>query len=191
MSLRQTLITCMALFWLSQVVCAQEESESATLLDRIFFGGNFGLQFGTITIIELSPIVGYHVTPKLSSGIGLRYEYFKDSRSFYGGSTNIYGTSVFSRYMLFGGQGESVNLGILHSLYAQVEYEMLSLEKQYFGFWPPEEEGRYLAHSVLVGGGLFQPTGTKGGFLFSVLWNLNETSRSPYNNPIIRVGFIF
>jgi len=93
--------------------------------------------------------------------------------------------------MLFTDIGEKLNIGIAHSIFAHAEYEVLSLEKKYFEYPPSSEEGRFLAHSVLVGGGLFQPTGRRGGFLIMLLWNLNETASSPYSNPIIRIGFIF
>jgi len=178
-----------------QNIAAQvEEDELLTFRDKIFFGGNFGLQFGTVTNIEISPIVGYNVSPKFAAGLGLRYEFIKSSSNAYGYQpyeTNIYGGSVFTRYMLFQNLGEQLNLGIANSLFTHAEYEFLSLEKRYFEYPPSREQGRFLAHSVLVGGGLFQPMGRRGGFLMMLLWNLNETASSPYSNPIIRIGFIF
>ena len=43
------------------------------LADRIFYGGNLGLQFGTITFIDASPLIGYRLTDKLSLGTGISY----------------------------------------------------------------------------------------------------------------------
>ena len=48
---------------------AQRE-EPASFMDKLFLGGNFGLQFGTVTNIEFSPLVGYHITNRLAGGVG-------------------------------------------------------------------------------------------------------------------------
>ena len=37
--------------------------------DRIFVGGNLGLTFGTITNIEIAPLIGYMLTPSWSAGV--------------------------------------------------------------------------------------------------------------------------
>lgn len=176
---------------------AVNDEEALSFRERIFFGGNFGLQLGTITNIELSPLVGYKITPDFSAGTGIRYEFYRTSGkySYYQNSysTSIYGSSVFTRYMFFRDLGEKLRLGTGSALFAHAEYEVLSLEKKYFEYPPPppDTEGRFIVQSVLVGGGLFQPVGRRGGVLFMVLWNLNESFDSPYSNPIMRVGFIF
>ena len=75
--------------------------EPPSLRDRIFFGGNFGLSFGNLTSIVISPIAGYRITPKLSSGLGIRYEYFKyNYPGFVPYDTHIFGGTVFGRYMI-------------------------------------------------------------------------------------------
>lgn len=174
------------------IFAQREEEEEIRPIDRIFFGGNFGMQFGTITSIEVSPIVGYYITPKLSAGAGIRFEYFKDKGYYatYAYETTIYGGDIFTRYIIISNLGEGLNLGLNTGIFIQAEYEALSLEKMYFD--PPyTEPGRFIVHSVLVGGGIIQPIGSRSAFLLSVLYNLNESARSPYSNPIIRVGFTF
>ena len=173
---------------------AQDEKEFLSFRDRIFLGGNFGIQIGTITNIEISPVLGYYITPRLAGGLGARYEYYKDSRDFPGYfpfKTNIYGGSVFGRYMLIRNIREVTGFPLDSKIFTQAEYEILSLERKYFEVPPTLEEGRYALHSVLVGGGIFQPLGKKSGLVLMVLWNLNETSNSPYSNPIIREGLNF
>ena len=173
---------------------ASEFQEELTLKDRLFFGGNFGLQLGTVTNIEVSPIIGYKVTPRFSSGIGIRYEYYKDSRNIPGYipfETNILGGSLFSRYILIQSIEEVIGLGLNASILVQAEYEILSLEKQYFEVPSTLEDGRFPLQSVLIGGGLYQPVGRRSGLVLMVLWNLNQTASSPYSNPIIRLGFNF
>src|SRR4030043_1944221 len=75
-----------------------EEEEELRPLDRLFFGGNFGLMFGTITNIEISPLVGYYITPKLAAGTGIRFEYFREKGYYEPYHTIIWGGNIFSRY---------------------------------------------------------------------------------------------
>jgi hypothetical protein len=167
--------------------------EKPPLRDRIFFGGNFGLQFGTVTDIEISPLAGIYLTPRLAVGPGIRYEYFKSNYPGYVPyETHIYGGTAFARYMVIKDLSETIGLGLNFGLFGHVEYEILSLESKYFKIGaPPDIDGRFNLHSVLLGGGIFQPIGRRGGFLIMILWNLNETASSPYSNPIFRIGFNF
>ena len=170
----------------------QTDAEDKELrpIDRLFFGGNFGLMFGTVTNIEVSPLVGYYLTPRLAAGAGIKFEYFRDRGGYEPYQTTIYGGNLFSRYTIIKNLGEGLNIGLNTGIFAQVEYEALSLERAYFE--PPySEDGRFIVHSVLVGGGLIQPVGRRSAFLVTVLYNLNETSRSPYSNPVVRIGFNF
>ena len=76
-------------------------------------------------------------------------------------------------------------------LFLHGEYEMLSLESQYFDLANPVPGERFYLHSIMVGGGVYMPMGSRSGFLLTVLWNLNESYNSIYGNPIIRIGFNF
>lgn len=188
---KASLILTLLAILLAPVIHAQpDEEEELRPVDRIFFGGNFSLMFGYITNIEISPLVGYYITPRLAAGTGIKFEYYKDKGFYYPYQTAIYGGNIFSRYIIIKNLGEGMNLGLNTGIFTQAEYEVLSLEKEYFE--PPyTEDGRFLVHSVLVGGGIIQPIGRRSAFLVTVLYNLNESVRSPYSNPIIRVGFTF
>ena len=66
------------------VLCFSQQSyaqkyvdEESSFFDRLYFGGNFGLQFGSFTHIEASPVVGYMVNQDLSFGTGAIYQYFR------------------------------------------------------------------------------------------------------------------
>jgi hypothetical protein len=169
---------------------ADEEDQDLRPIDRLFFGGNFGLMFGTVTNVEISPLVGYYLTPRLAAGAGIRFEYFRDKGYYEPYQTTIYGGNIFSRYTIIRNLGEGLNIRINSGIFTQVEYEALSLEREYFE--PPYTgDGRFIVHSILVGGGLIQPIGRRSALLLTVLYNLNETSRSPYSNPVVRVGFTF
>lgn len=48
--------------------------------NRKEFGGKLGLQFGSTTLIDLSPRVGYWFTNYFVSGVGASYVYMNDNR---------------------------------------------------------------------------------------------------------------
>ena len=150
---------------------AQESDDTARkrFSERIFFGGNIGLQFGTVTFIDVSPLIGYELTEKLSAGVGATYLYYRYRDRFNDFSTNIYGGRVFSRY------------NILENIFAHTEYEVLNLEAF-------DLEKRINVTSILVGGGFRQQLGGRTYLNLLILWNINESAYSPYRNPIIRGG---
>ena len=138
--------------------------------DRVTIGGGLGLSFGTITVIEVAPNIGYYLTENIIAGIGGRYSYYKDN--VYNYSTSIYGGRVYGQYLFN-------NMPLL----AHVEVEYVNLE------WVQNE--RINMTNLYVGGGFKQSLG--GGSYLSILglWNLNETKESYVlqPNPVIRVGF--
>lgn len=169
------------------------KDEPPPFRERVFFGGNFGFTFGNATSIIISPLAGYHITPRLAGGLGLRYEYLKYN---YPGvltfDTHIYGGSAFARYMLIDDMAKDIGIGPEKGgLFAQAEYEPLSVENWYHDPANPVSDERIILHSVLVGGGIYQPIGRRTGLLISVLWNLNESYNSIYSNPVIRLGITF
>lgn len=175
-----TTVLCLFLLISVDSLSAQNESPNYTpensFISRLFYGGGFGLQFGSATLIELAPIVGYKITPKFGIGIGPTYKYY--SYEYYNIpnthiKTNVFGVSLFARYF------------ILENIFAHVEYESLFYNTQYPGYPMERQEFK----SFLVGGGYRQMIGRNAGLNFSVLWNLNDTYNSPYSNPVIRMGF--
>lgn len=140
--------------------------------DRIVTGGNFGLQFGSVTFIDISPMVGYKVTDRFVPGIGATYRYL--NYHYYGYEQNAYGGSIFARYY------------VLDNLFAHAQYEVLN------GEWNPFlPDYRYNMTSIFVGGGYRQMLGDRLATSILVLFNVNESEFSPYQNPIIRIGFGF
>lgn len=143
--------------------------------DRLFVGGNIGLQFGTLTYIDISPKVGYKLTERFAAGIGATYIYINDKR--YRGfeySTDIYGGRVFGQYKIF------------DNVLAYSEFEVLNGEV--YDDLLAEMIRRNIT-SLLVGGGYVQPVGGRSNIMILVLWNLLESRYSIYQNPVIRIGF--
>lgn len=150
--------------------------EDNKFMDRVYFGGNFNLQFGNVTFIDVSPLVGYMVTDKFSTGVGVTYQYL--NYKFLDYQSNIYGGRVFGRH----------NIG--QQFFALTEIESLNVE--FPKLFPTGERVwvREWVPGVFVGGGIFQPFGRRGGVNLSALYNLTyERGKSPYANPwVIRAG---
>lgn len=182
-SFRITIVTgiiCILILSYTKVSFAQNENtnrnKKGDIKSHLFYGGGFGLQFGTVTLIELSPIIGYKITSKFGIGLSPTYKYYR-YKNYYTNSTDIvthvYGGGVFARYLIF------------ENVFAHAEYETLYLNTKIPGF--QTELLQY--NSVLVGGGYRQQMGWNSSMYILVLWNLNDTPDSPYSNPVIRVGF--
>jgi hypothetical protein len=147
------------------------------LSDKVFFGGGLGMQFGTTTAISVSPIVGYKPIDDLYFGLKGKYEYYKYSR--YNIGTDIYGGSIFGMYLFY----ESI------AIYG--EYEMLSLESEYYSLYQPSSKSRFWLKTPLIGGGYIQSLSGRAKIMLLVLWNLNDNYNYYYSNPIIRLSFLF
>lgn len=158
--------------------------------DRLFYGGSFGLSVGSITWIEVSPIVGYRLIPRVSAGIGGTYIYYKNN--FYGTQgTGIYGGNIFATVVLIKNLGDMMNMQSSTNLFLHGELEFLSLDRSFFENPGPEATGRFMVNNMWVGPGIKQRIGERTGVYLMVLFNLNETVYSVYSNPTIRMGFVF
>jgi hypothetical protein len=168
----------------SQVIGNDEYSKDyknekpVSFKDRIFTGGNLGLQFGNATFIDVSPIIGYRLTNNFAVGLGASYQYIYYNEYGTKISSNTYGGSVFARYYF------------TENVFAHIEYESLFMEPIYVDnyFGNIYKTPRTNVESYLVGGGYRQALGGRTSLNLLLLWNLNETSLSPYNNPILRFG---
>jgi hypothetical protein len=169
---------CIILCVFFRTACAQDSSMvrknplKPRLWDKVYVGGNVGFQFGTVTFAEVSPLIGYQFTKKITAGVGFTYQYYRYKDPTYQLQTNVYGGRVFGRYFF------------TDYLFGHAEYEYLSLEA--FDFVPRR---RVDVESILVGGGYFQRFGAgNSGIYAMLLYNLTESAYTPYTNPIIRIG---
>lgn len=158
---------------------------------RFYLVPELWLSFGTLTYVEVAPLLGYHITDRLSVGVGPHYIYQAQKATPYfpyAFRTHLYGLKGFARFSLIRNAEQFLPFRLFNELFAHVEYEGLSLEKAYFYAPGYPEEGRFIYQGLLVGGGFSQRIGLYNSISFMVLWNLNESSRSPYSNPVFRIG---
>ena len=157
-----------------EIKAPQKEKNKIPFKDRIYIGGNLGLQFGNETYIDISPLVGYKFTEKVTAGAGITYIYYRYKDSYYNYNTSIYGGRIFGRYFF------------IPSLFAHAEVELLNMELFNTSSY---EYYRKNIISPFVGGGYIQRMGSNSGIYLMLLYNLNDSAESPYSNPIVRIGF--
>ena len=171
---------------LSTLTGQNRKPEPPPLRERIFFGGNFGLQFGTITNINVAPIVGFMVLPRVSVALGPKYVYYKDPY----GNTNIYGGTGYVQFAVIQDIGKIIQLGSHTGIFLHLEDELLSLESEFWKY-PPIYSPRFTVNTVLGGVGIRQMLGMRASINIMFLWALNESAYYTYGNPDIRVSFNF
>jgi hypothetical protein len=161
--------------------------ETPPLRERLFFGGNLGLQFGTITDIQVAPVVGLWLLPRVAVAMGPDYHYFKYQDL----KTDIYGAKSYVELVVFQNINKFVPLGANTGIFLHLEDELLSLES---AFWKEQNTyttSRFYVNSLLVGPGLSQQIGRRSSLNLMVLWVLNDSGYGIYSNPDIRVSFTF
>ena len=168
----------------------KENTKKASILDRFVFGGNIALQVGTVTLIDISPNVGLIITPKILAGFGASYEYYNDS--YYSKfSSNIFGIRTFAEYIILSNIGKNLPVKANFAIFSHLEYEALNLDRDFSNKLSIDKVNRFWLNGLLIGGGIKQPVGKHNSFNILILFNVLADSRTPYQNPMVRIGFYF
>jgi len=140
----------------------------------IYFGATIGLSLGDYFRISIAPMIGYSVSPKISVGGRVIYEYIEDKRYTPTLTASNYGASAFARYR------------IVPPLYVHGELAALNYETRTSG----SSSDREWVPFLLLGGGYVKPVGRKTSVFVEVLFDVLQDSNSPYEkwNPWISVG---
>jgi hypothetical protein len=183
----KTILTLLLLLSVNMFAAGQEvKEEQPPLSERLFFGGSLGLQFGTITYIDISPVVGLWVLPRVAIAGGPSYMYYK----FRNDQTSIYGGRLYTQYVVLHNLNDVLPIGMNTGFFLHLEAEALSLETSYWKY-PYNQSGRFMANNVLFGGGIRQQMGTRSFLHLSALWKIHDSGYSMHSSPEIRVGFSF
>ncbi len=152
------------------VVPKQQKSSK----DKIYYGGNIGLSFGSYTMIAIRPLVAYKFTPKLSGGVKLSYEYISDKRYSSTYNSSNYGGSLFARYRV-------VQPLYLHAEYAAMNYELYNALGESQREWVP---------FLLVGAGYSQRVSANSWLNVQILFDVLQNESSPYKSgePFYSIG---
>jgi hypothetical protein len=180
------LLLILLFVFVSQICGQQIRKDTPPLKERLFYGGSFGLQIGTITDIEFSPIIGIWVLPRLAVAAGPTFRYFKDPFD----HTAIYGGKSYVELIFLQDLDNIIPVGVHLGLFLHGEYEALSLESSFFKA-PPYDPERFMINTILAGGGIRQQMGKRSSLNLTFLWALNDSGYGIYGNPEIRVSFTF
>jgi len=142
----------------------------------MFYGGWLGLSFGDVDYIEVAPLVGVNLNPRVGIGASLLYRWRNDNRYGQDLNTTDYGASAFVRGHLTGG------------LFAQAEYEYIDYEYIQYDL----STDRDSASSVLAGLGFSTAVGRGAGAYILGMYNFSYDENDyyyPYDSPwVIRAG---
>lgn len=182
--LRTLIVICLLYASLLPAIGQEVVEPSRPLRDRIWFGGGIGLSFGTVTAVQVDPMVGYKVDTagRFSTGLGASYWYFRDNRFSPSIDFNAYGYRLFTRYRF------------IEQAFAHAEFLHMNVEGARFN--PLNEPGsRIWVPHLLVGGGYVQSMGGRGNIYLQVLFDVLQDPKSIYygQGPIFGggVGFGF
>jgi hypothetical protein len=127
--------------------------------------------------------VGYQFTSKFQAGAGVTYNYYADKRYATTFSKNIFGINSYAEFRPL-----PADLGILSMFFLRAEYALMHYNTNNH---PSLDVNMEWVSYPLVGGGAALPLGNNGAITMSILWNLNHSDKSLYENPIYRVGVNF
>lgn len=142
---------------------------------KLSFGGNFSLQFGSYTVIGISPQVGYDFSKYFTAGAGLGYTYFKDKAYDYKWSSSYLSFDLFGRFY-------PTNFLVL-----SVQPEISRMWQNITYYRDEKISESAFVPSFLVGGGL-----RLGGMIAMIQYDVVQDKNSPYgNNLFYSVGYTF
>ncbi len=181
---------CLMIFLLSGLCCmqlhAQEEDKEEPQpqgfdKSKLFFGGNFGLTFGSNTFINISPQVGYRFNQYLAAGAGPSFIYYSYRRANeryrqgYAGA-NVFGRFYPMQYLFVQAQPE------FNYMWGSLKYNDVT-EKL---------EGRMIPSVLLGAGGAIPMGGRNGALLLMLQYDVIQDAYSPYGNKaFFTVGYNF
>ncbi len=166
--------------------CQQTVNEKPPLKERIFFGGNLALQVGTYSDIEILPVAGIWILPRIAVAAGPGYRFY----GYEGTHTSVYSVRGYIQLVPVRDIDRLIPLGTHTSIILQLEDEALSLDSK---FWHNVDlkPSRFFVNSIMAGPGISQQIGKKASINIVFMWSLNDTGYQLYSDPVIRVGIVF
>lgn len=146
--------------------------------NKLFVGGNFALSFGNVTIVNISPQLGYRFNRFLAAGVGINAQYSAFKTEYANGATysresyGVGGINIFGRFYpipyLF--------------IQAQPEMNHVWVKTKYYDTNPATEfKVRRFVPSLLGGVGGAIPAG-RGYFIVMAQYDVLQQAYTPYGS---------
>ncbi len=134
-------------------------------------GGSLGFGFGKINVVEVSPRIGYRLTPRLTTGVGVGYRYYNNRNYTPTLTQNIYSGLAYANYQF------------LQNLYAHSEFDITSYKNTL-------TPSRTSSPGLLAGVGYILGTGSSLQFTIEALYDLLYDKQKSYRSDpwVIRGG---
>lgn len=158
----------------------QPSSASKFDKNKLFFGGNLGMQFGSYTLVDISPQIGYAFNQYISAGAGLRFTYVNAEYSSYEATRTYAGFNLFAHVYPIQNIILSFQPGIDY-LWGKDKYDNGS-----------EFSDNRAVPSFVIGGGLRIPTGNTGAITMMLKYDVVQDEYSPFGDSVFySVGYVF
>jgi len=141
-----------------------ETKPKSAMKDRFFFGGGIGAAFGSVDYVEIAPLFGLKVAPRVALGFQPFYSWTNDGRYSPSVAYTNYGARIFSRFR------------IVSNFFLEADYQFTSFEylNTYGG------TTRATNNAFLAGAGYTMPMGRNVGLYFSALYDFSYNDNDPY-----------
>lgn len=188
-TMNRKLIMCLLVAVLALTARAQDEEEEPKKgfdPEKLFFGGNFGLGFGSNqTNITISPQAGYRFNDFLAAGAGINFIYVSYKYDWlnpaYKENFGVAGLNIFGRVYP------------IRFIFAQVQPELNYVwgKRKYDGGPQIKIDSKFVP-SLLGGAGAAIPMGQRGAMLIMIQYDLLQRPLNPYGeDPFLTIGFNF
>jgi len=184
------IIFVILLFSLSAAYGQKQKEQAPPLRERLFFGGSFGLQFGTVTYINIAPIAGLWVLPRVAVAAGPEYIYYQEPDYYNGGpdfKMSIYGAKFYTQFVVIQNLNSFLPIGANTGIFLHLEDEYQNREDES----STGQNMRFNVNTLLGGGGISQQIGRRSSINLMFLWVLDDGGYPIYSNPEIRISFTF
>lgn len=187
--MKKLFVFTVLIFFSAAAVAQDEEKPEGAMKDKLFAGGSLGLSFGSYTLINLSPQIGYRFNKYLAAGVGFNLIYAsqkeKDNygRDYSKSVQGITGLNLFTRFypvekFFIQLQPEA------NYRFGNITYYQGSIQEKF-------KLDAEIVPSFLAGGGLVAPT-KNGAFITTILYDVLQKPNAPYGNkPVVNVGYNF
>ena len=146
---------------------------------KLFVGGNFALSFGNVTIVNISPQLGYRFNRFLAAGVGINGQYSAFKTEYANGATysresyGVAGLNIFGRFY-------PIQYVFIQ---AQPEFNHVWVTSKYYDTNPATEyKIKKFVPSLLAGAGGAIPTGGRGYFIIMAQYDVLQQEYTPYGS---------